>query len=106
MAVPAGMVKKLIAIGVFKVLYGSNPNWEDIKDQEIWRLFVSVANPTDWDTFFVEAVGTAIQQELVLRGNYCPQLEETLVTYESDGSTWADLDQFIRANKRNSQASF
>ena len=44
MAVPAGMVKQLICVGVYKVLYGSNPNWELIKDQEIWRTFVSVAN--------------------------------------------------------------
>ena len=106
MPVPASQVKKVICTGVFKVLYHQNLKWSVIKDQDISVLFQSVSNPTTWPTFFTEAVGSAIQQELVLRGSYCPNLEKTVVDYEKDTKTWTDLETFVKANVRNSQVSF
>jgi hypothetical protein len=104
MAIPAAQVKRAICTGLFKVLYHRNLVWNDIKGEDISTLFQSVANPTSWPTFFVEAVGTSIQQELVLRGSYCPQLEQTLVQYDQGNQTWDNLDTFIQTNVRNCQS--
>lgn len=106
MPILAAHVKRAICTGLYKVLYDRNLNWNDIKDQDISSLFASVANPTGWPTFIVEAVGTAIQQELVLRGSYCPNLESTLVAYDGGNQTWAEFDRFIQDNMRNCQAPF
>ena len=106
MPLPASHVKKVICTGLFKVLYHRNLKWNDIKDEDVSTLFGSVANPTTWPTFFPEAVGTAIQPEIVLRGSYCPDLEKTLGDYEQGAETWADLEDFIKSNVRNSQVAF
>jgi len=106
MAIAAGKVKRVICAGIFKVLYHRNLVWKDIEDEDITVLFTSVTNPTSWPTFFLEAVATAIQQELVIRGSFCPNLESTFIQYEADSNTWTDLESFIQSNVRNSQATF
>ena len=106
MPVYASQVKKTICVGIFKVLYYNNLKWNDLRHQEISLLFQGVANPTSWSTFFVEAIATAIQQELVMRGSFCPGLEKKLVEYESDTKTWEDLETFIKANVRSTQVVF
>ena len=106
MPILVGQVKKAICMGIFKVLYHRNLVWADIKDEDISTMFTSVMNPTGFPNFFAEAVGTAIQQELVIRGSYCDDLEDTLIEYEADDKTWEDLETFIKQNVRNCQASF
>ena len=106
MAIPASQVKRAICTGIFKVLYHRNLIWNDIKGEDISTLFASVANPTTWPSFFVEAVGTSIQQELVLRGSYCPGLEQKLIDYDGGSETWEDLDMFIQGRVRNCQSTF
>ncbi len=106
MSVRASHIKRVIATGVFKVLYHRNLRWSTIRDQPMTLLFDSVANPTTWPTFFTEAVASAIQQELVLRGSYCPELEKELVEMEKQGKKWSELEEFIKANVRNTQVNF
>lgn len=107
MPIKSHKIKTAICVGVFKVLRGGlNLRWPDIKDQDISILLTSVANPTSWKTFFSEAIGIAIQQELVFHGSYCPGLEDTFVEYEAGGNTWEDLEMFIDENVRNVEANF
>lgn len=102
-------IRKSICAGTIKVLYSVDLKWSQIKDQPIGYTFTSVANPTSWKTFMQEAVGTAIQQELILRGAYCPNLESTFVTYATEDpmtKTWGDLETLIDLNARNCQSTF
>lgn len=101
MPVFGNQVGKVIFTGIFKVLNQASPKWTVIKDQQISTLFDGTANPTNWKDFFIEAVGTSIQNEMIMRGSYCEDLEETLKEFKDDGSTWRDLESHIMANKEN-----
>ena len=109
MPIPISHVKKAICAGAVKVLYSVDLRWNDLKDLKIAYTFTSVANPTTWKSFMEEAVATAIQQELILRGSYCPDLEKPFVdwsTADPAAKTWGDLEAFIKGGVRNCQVSF
>ena len=102
-------IRKSICAGTIKVLYSVELKWSKIEQQPICYMFTSVSNPTSWANFVQESVGTAIQQELILRGAYCPKLESTFVNYatkDPKDKTWMDLETFIDLNSRNCQSTF
>lgn len=101
MAVTSSQVGKVMFTGIFKVLNQASPKWQTIREQAITDLFDGTANPTGWKDFFLEAVGTAIQQELIMRGVYCDDFEDTLKEYKDSGKTWANLEDFVKEHKRN-----
>ena len=104
------MYEKIICAGLAKVLYATSLKWTDMKDKKIHFLLASVPNPTSWPTFFSDAAGTAIQQELIANGLFCPGLPQKFKQYASkDGNkakSWNQLDQFMINHTRTLNVDF
>lgn len=76
--------------------------WSELADARMADTFQQFANPDGWDSFFAEAFGTALQQEVMARGSYVPDLVETVVTFADADSTetWAELEAHVQAKAR------
>lgn len=93
-------IEKAIAAGIFKVLRGSPLPFSQLEKKPVQHIFASVAGPTDWESFYIEAVGNAIQHELIAIKKYCPDLTDELVdwaTKDGNRKTWKSLRSLIKA---------
>jgi len=106
MAIHPNQAGRMIFTGIFKVLNQASPRWTTIKPQPVRDVFVGVANPTSWPTFFRDAVATSIQQELILHGSYCPGLEDELKRLHDSDLPWSELEAFVKSRVRNIKVKF
>ncbi len=76
--------------------------WKELKPMAMSKTFAEFANPTGWDSFFSEAFATALQQEIISRGSYVPELVTTVTDFsDADSSeTWGQLEDHINARAR------
>lgn len=106
MAIRPKLAGRIIFTGVYKVMNQVTPRWATLRDQPVKTFFDGVANPTSWPRFFVDAVATSIQQELILHNSYCPGLEDELKSLHDNNKPWKDLEQFVKNRVRTVQTRF
>jgi hypothetical protein len=100
MAIHPNKAGRIIFTGIFKVMNQVAPKWNKIKDQSVKEFFDGVANPTSWKTFFLDAVATSIQQELILNRSYCPGLETKLKELYDGDKPWRELEEYVQSRVR------
>ena len=107
MSADRARIKRIISTGVYKVLHGTNVSWDPLGDTKIEQTFKSVQAPSGWPDFFVEAVATSIQQELIMNGSYCDGLMDKLKTFHGQPrKSWKDLERWVKDNFRDAKAEF
>jgi hypothetical protein len=106
MAIASKDIKWAIVIARFKLMpQATKPDWAPMRDQRIADTFRNLSNPADWPGFFAEAFAATLQQEIMARGSFVPDLIAAVERFAGDGSktTWAELEQHIDARVRDLQ---
>ena len=94
-------IKVVIITALFKVLRMKAPlKWDDLKGKEMHLMFDTLSEPNGWPSFFAEAVATTLQNEIIRRSGFVPDLEDEFVkrSLSTAHDKWIDLYVFIKNN--------